>query len=86
VALGQNKQTLAGVELEEAAQQLLGADDDINNDSKLDEVLAQAGAFTDARLTRLIAEQACDTVCKQVAADLEKQPRSPSRPWSCLFG
>ncbi len=62
------------MELEEAAQQLLGAVDEVDSDSKLDEAIDQAGAFTDARLTQLIAEQARDAFCKQVAAELEEQP------------
>ncbi len=60
------------MELDDAAEQLVGADD--GGDAKLVEAVDQAGAFTDARLTELLAAQARDDVCKQVAAKLQEQP------------
>ena len=71
------QQNLSGVELDEAAGQFLG--DDNGNEDKLDEALEVAGAFTDARLSQLLAEQGRDDFCKQVAAQLELELQDGGR-------
>jgi hypothetical protein len=70
------QRNLTGTELDDAARQFLGADE--GGDGKLDEAIqdggGEASAFTDARLTELLAEQGRDAFCKQVAAELKDKP------------
>lgn len=70
------QQNLSGVDIDDATGHFLGTDDGGVGQARRSDRHGRRvhGCVTDARLTDLLAEQARDDFCKQVAAELENQP------------